>query len=68
MPIKVTIQPRSLYAVAALSGHQLSIEKDGAVRYRDLVTILRPESMQYITKLATTQSKKTSVPPSPKIK
>jgi hypothetical protein len=36
----------------------LSIEKGGAVPYRDLVTILRLASMQYITKLAMLQSQK----------
>ncbi len=40
----------------ALLCHPLNIEKGGAVPYRDLVTILRLASMQYITKLATTQS------------
>jgi hypothetical protein len=36
----------------------LSIEKGGAVPYRDLVTILRLASMKYITKLAILQSQK----------
>ncbi len=42
----------------------------GAVPYRDLVTILRLASMQYITKLATTQSQKPlhAPPPPPKYK
>jgi hypothetical protein len=40
----------------ALLCHQLNIEKGGAVPYRELVTILRLASMQYITKPATTQS------------
>ncbi len=33
----------------------MSIDKGEAVPYRDLVTILRTASMQYKTKLATTQ-------------
>jgi len=36
----------------------LSTEKGGAVPYRDLVTILRLASMQYITKFAMLQSQK----------
>jgi hypothetical protein len=48
----------------------LSIEKSGAVPYRDLVTILRLSSMQYITKLAMLQSQKpwTLVPATPNYK
>ncbi len=40
----------------------LSIEKDGAVLYSDFVTILRLASLQYITKLAMSQSQKPRYP------
>ena len=42
----------------------LSIEKGGAVPYRDLFTILRLAFMQYITKKAMSQSRN-PVPPPP---
>jgi hypothetical protein len=46
IPTWLTVSPINL----------LGIEKGVAVPYRDLVTILRLASFQYVTKLATTQS------------
>jgi hypothetical protein len=46
----------------------LSIEKDRAVLYSDFVTILRMVSMQYITKLVTSQSQKPRSPLNKNIK
>ncbi len=45
--------------------HPLSIKKGRAVLYRDFVTILWCASMQYITKLATSQSQKPWAPSHP---
>jgi hypothetical protein len=63
-----TTRPTSARSSAHPSKHHklaLSIEKGEAVLYRDFVTILRGESLEYITKLATPQSQKPSVPPPP---
>jgi hypothetical protein len=60
-----TTRPTSARSSAHPSKHHklaLSIEKGEAVLYRDFVTILRGESLEYITKLATPQSQKPRSP------